>query len=193
MNCVYYGYFLLIFCFLWSWPIRSIGCVRPHSYCFIPALVCGEHRKAIIRLPTLDSRNAELDGGFPSNPILSSPRQTPVIESKYKLRPGPADVHLLVRSWSLWGIAYIYVWLESSYDLPRMPPWTACLLICILSMSLIGTMLVRPWLMCLRLKILGCYIPWTKCPLAIVSVTQPHPIPKYRFFNSFLNIILGVL
>ncbi len=37
----------------------------------------------------------------------------PVIESKYNLRPGPADLHLLVESWSLQGIAYIYVWLEA--------------------------------------------------------------------------------
>ncbi len=40
----------------------------------------------------------------------------PVIESKYKLRPGPADLHLLV------GKAYIYVWLESSYDPPECQP-----------------------------------------------------------------------
>ncbi len=40
----------------------------------------------------------------------------PAIESKYKLRPGPADLHFLMGSWSLRGIVYIYVWLESSYD-----------------------------------------------------------------------------
>jgi hypothetical protein len=39
-----------------------------------------------------------------------------------------ADLHLLVGSWRLRGIAYIYVWLESSYDPPECHPgqWTAC-------------------------------------------------------------------
>ncbi len=37
-------------------------------------------------------------------------------------------------------------------------------------------MLVRPWPMCPRPKILGCCTPWTKCPLAILPVTEPsHP------------------
>jgi len=36
-----------------------------------------------------------------------------------------------------------------------------------------GAMLVRPPPMCPRLKILGCCIPWTKCPLAIVPLTEP--------------------
>jgi hypothetical protein len=32
--------------------------------------------------------------------------------------------------------------------------------------------------MCPWPKILGCYIPWTKCPLAILPLTEPsHPIP----------------
>ncbi len=39
-----------------------------------------------------------------------------------------------------------------------------------------GAMLVRPWPMCPRLKILGCCIPWIKCPLAILPLTEPsHP------------------
>jgi hypothetical protein len=39
-----------------------------------------------------------------------------------------------------------------------------------------GAMLVRPRPMCPRLKILGCCIPWTKCPLAILPLTEPsHP------------------
>jgi hypothetical protein len=37
----------------------------------------------------------------------------PVIDSKHKLLHSPADLHLLVVSWRLRGIAYIYVWLES--------------------------------------------------------------------------------
>ncbi len=36
--------------FPWSWPIRNKDCVWPHWYCFIPALACGEGRKARIRL-----------------------------------------------------------------------------------------------------------------------------------------------
>jgi hypothetical protein len=39
-------------------------------------LACGEHRKARIRLLALDSWNAELAGGFPSDPIPSGPRRT---------------------------------------------------------------------------------------------------------------------
>ncbi len=38
--------------------------------------MCGECRKAFIRLLVLDGRNAELAGGFPSNPILPGPRRT---------------------------------------------------------------------------------------------------------------------
>ncbi len=39
-----------------------------------------------------------------------------------------------------------------------------------------GAMLVHPRLMCPRPKILGCCIPWTKCPLSIVPLTEPsHP------------------
>jgi hypothetical protein len=34
---------------------------------------------ACIRLLALDGRNAELAGGFPSNPILSGPRRTTVV------------------------------------------------------------------------------------------------------------------
>jgi hypothetical protein len=46
----------------------------------------------------------------------------PVIECKYKLRPGLADLHLLVGSWSLQEIAYICFWLESSFDPPEGHP-----------------------------------------------------------------------
>jgi hypothetical protein len=36
-----------------------------------------------------------------------------------------------------------------------------------------GAMLVRPRQMCPQL---GCCIPWTKCPLSIVPLTEPsHP------------------
>jgi hypothetical protein len=39
-----------------------------------------------------------------------------------------------------------------------------------------GAMLVHPRQMCPRPKILGCCIPWTKCPLAILPLTEPsHP------------------
>jgi hypothetical protein len=41
---------------------------------------------------------------------------------------------------------------------------------------IMGAMLVRPRPMCPRPKILGCCIPWTKCPLAIMPLTeQSHP------------------
>ncbi len=37
-------------------------------------------------------------------------------------------------------------------------------------------MLIHPRTMCPRPKILGCCIPWTKCPLAILPLTEPsHP------------------
>jgi len=31
-------------------PARNKGCVRPHSYCFIPAFACGERRRQVRRL-----------------------------------------------------------------------------------------------------------------------------------------------
>ncbi len=38
-------------------------------------------------------------------------------------------------------------------------------------------MLVHPWPMCPRPKILGCCIPWTMCPLANLPLTEPsHPL-----------------
>jgi hypothetical protein len=36
-----------------------------------------------------------------------------------------------------------------------------------------GAMLVHPRPMCPRPKILGCCIPWTKCPLANLPLTEP--------------------
>jgi hypothetical protein len=40
----------------------------------------------------------------------------------------------------------------------------------------LGAMLVHPRPLCPRPKILGCCIPWTKCPLAILPLTEPsHP------------------
>ncbi len=42
--------------------------------------------------------------------------------------------------------------------------------------KLFPTMVVRPRPMCPRPKILGCCIPWTKCPLSILPLTEPsHP------------------
>jgi hypothetical protein len=39
-----------------------------------------------------------------------------------------------------------------------------------------GAMLVRPRPMCPRPKILGYCIPWTKCPLTNLPLTEPsHP------------------
>ncbi len=38
-------------------------------------------------------------------------RKNQFMESKHQLRPGPADLHLLVGSWRLGGIAYVYVWM----------------------------------------------------------------------------------
>jgi hypothetical protein len=60
-----------------------------------------------------------------------------VIESKQKLQLGPADLHLLVGSWRLWSITYIYVWLKSSYDPPEchLGQLAYTFLIRILSMS----------------------------------------------------------
>ncbi len=46
---------------------------------------------------------------------LAQPRAAMVIESNYQLRPGPADLQLLVGSCRLRGIAYVYVRLERSY------------------------------------------------------------------------------
>ncbi len=48
--------------------------------------------------------------------------EKPVIERKYQLQPRPADLHLLVGSWKLGGIVYVYVWLERSYDPPECHP-----------------------------------------------------------------------
>ncbi len=45
-----------------------------------------------------------------------------VIESKHQLRPGPADLNLSVGSWRLGGIAYVYFWLERSYETPEGHP-----------------------------------------------------------------------
>ncbi len=42
-----------------------------------------------------------------------------------------------------------------------------------LGISFFGAMLVRPRPMCPRPIILGCCIPWKKCPLAIVPLTEP--------------------
>jgi hypothetical protein len=42
--------------------------------------------------------------------------------------------------------------------------------------NLVGAMLARPRPMFPRPKILGCCIPWTKFPLAILPLTKPsHP------------------
>ncbi len=46
-------------------------------------------------------------------------------------------------------------------------------------------MLVRPWPMCPRLKILGYYIPWTSIPWLFCPWPN-HPIPKFRFEWSSL-------
>ncbi len=58
----------------------------------------------------------------------------PVIESKYKLRPSLADLHLVVGELKSAEMAYIYVWLESSYDPPEGHPGQLAytFLICIL-------------------------------------------------------------
>jgi hypothetical protein len=60
------------------------------------------------------------------------------------------------------------------------------------SLTLPGAMLVRPQPMCPHRKFLnvasfGQSVPCLLCPL------PNHPIPKYLFFNCFLNIILGGL
>ncbi len=76
----------------------------------------------------------------------------PVIESKYKLRPGRADLHLLVGSWSLQEIAYICVWLENSFDPPEGHPGQLAnnFLIRILSTSFIS---VSIFSVCTRVSI----------------------------------------
>ncbi len=69
------------------------------------------------------SNSLEAENYVPDRLLSCTPSAAkPVIESKYKLRPGLADLHLLVGSWSLWSTAYIYVWLESSYDPPEGHP-----------------------------------------------------------------------
>ncbi len=61
-----------------------------------------------------------LAGSRPSRLVAAKP----VMESKHQLWPGPADLHLLVGSWKLGkgGIAYVYVWLDRSYDPPEGCP-----------------------------------------------------------------------
>ncbi len=62
----------------------------------------------------------EAENSVPDRLLCCTPSAAkPVIESKYKLRPGPADLHLLVGGWSLQGIAYICVRLENSFDPPE--------------------------------------------------------------------------
>ncbi len=56
--------------------VHSKGCVRPHSYCFIPALGCEECRVTALRLLALDGRSAKLAGGLSSDPILSGLSRT---------------------------------------------------------------------------------------------------------------------
>ncbi len=49
-------------------------------------------------------------------------------------------------------------------------------------------MLVHPRLMCPRPKILGCCIPWTKCPLAILPLTEPsHPFDLIERIDTRLQ------
>ena len=52
----------------------------------------------------------------------------------------PADLHLLVGSWKMGGIAYVYDWQERSYDPPECHPWQQAytFLIRILSTSFIS-------------------------------------------------------
>ncbi len=47
--------------------------------------------------------------------------EKPVIESKHQLQPGPAS-SFISRELKAGGIAYVYVGLERSYDLPPPPP-----------------------------------------------------------------------
>jgi hypothetical protein len=80
-------------------------------------------------LPVAGSRQVtrlEAENSVPDRLCYCPPSAAkPVIVSKYKLRPGPADLHLLVGSWSLQEIAYICyicVWLENSFDPPEGHP-----------------------------------------------------------------------
>jgi hypothetical protein len=50
--------------------------------------------------------------------------------------------------------------------------------------TVLSAMLVRPRPMCPRPKILGCCIPWTKLPLAILPLTEPFH-PQISIFKSF--------
>ncbi len=43
-------------------------------------------------------------------------------ESNHQLQPGQADLHLLVGSWKLGGIVYVFIWLERSNDPPEDYP-----------------------------------------------------------------------
>ncbi len=69
----------------------------------------------------LEAENYVLDRLLCCTPSAAKP----VIESKYKLRPGPADLHLLVGSWSLEYSLYLCLTGELLLS-PRRPPWTAC-------------------------------------------------------------------
>ncbi len=60
------------------YPTINKGCVRPHSYFFIPAFACGERRRRVWLL-ALEGERMVHAGGFPNNPILSgSTLNTPV-------------------------------------------------------------------------------------------------------------------
>jgi hypothetical protein len=51
----------------------------------------------------------------------------------------------------------------------------------------LGAMLVHPRLMCPRPKILGCCIPWTKCPLTILPLTErSHPFDLIERSDTWL-------
>ncbi len=103
----------------------------------------------------------------------------PVIESKYKLRPGPADLHLLVGSWNLRWIAYIYVWLESSYDPPEGHPGQLAytFLISILSTSFIS---VSIFSVCCTLEYLSQWKWRTWGPLSSVGRSRLYSSIFFR-------------
>ncbi len=60
-----------------SWPTRKKGCVRPHSYCFIPAFVWGTY-EASTATGSWRGTNALLLGVFQVTLFCPGPRRTAV-------------------------------------------------------------------------------------------------------------------
>ncbi len=65
-----------------SWPARNKGCVRPYSYCFIPAFACGERRIASTATGSWRGTNAALLGVFQVTLFCPGPCRTVETEAR---------------------------------------------------------------------------------------------------------------